>query len=411
MEAKQTPLWHPGLWIALAAGLALKAVILATGAATFDADEAILALMARHTLQREPALFFYGQNYMGALDAYLIAGSFLAFGERVLSVRLTQVMLYAGVLVTTYILAWRITEDRWAAAAAGGLIALPTVLFSTYTTATLGNYVEVLLINNLLFLIVWDILSGRSDKPVWWLVAGLLAGSGWWGMALVIVAIAPLALLGLWHYRESLPWQRIALLVVGFAVGALPWFAGIIGSPTGILADLSGARVVDPGGGFGPRVVSLLLFNLPALFGLRAPWSASFILLPVGVVALAGILLVLVDSVRGWSAGTDYQRIARRTLLIAFAVLCVLFTATRFGIDPTGRYLLHLYPPLVLLIADWMHRMRPRQAALALSLPLILGGYYLYGNIQAIMNTPPGLTTQFDPVTHIPHTHDDDLVA
>jgi hypothetical protein len=35
----------------------------------FNSDEAIVGLMARHMLQGERPLFFYGQAYLGSLDA------------------------------------------------------------------------------------------------------------------------------------------------------------------------------------------------------------------------------------------------------------------------------------------------------------------------------------------------------
>jgi hypothetical protein len=52
-------------------------------AVPFNADEAIVALMARHILQGERPIFFYGQAYMGSLDAYLVALGFLLFGQQI----------------------------------------------------------------------------------------------------------------------------------------------------------------------------------------------------------------------------------------------------------------------------------------------------------------------------------------
>ena len=99
--------------------------------------------MARHTLQGDWPIFFYGQSYMGSLDATLIAAAFALFGQSVLVVRLAQTVLFIGVVITTYLLAVRFYGDRWTAGAAAMLVALPTVLVSTYTTATLGGYGEI----------------------------------------------------------------------------------------------------------------------------------------------------------------------------------------------------------------------------------------------------------------------------
>jgi hypothetical protein len=64
----------PGLIVILSA--VYKLVLLAFGAVPFNGDEAIVALMARHILQGERPVFFYGQAYLGATDAWLAALSF-----------------------------------------------------------------------------------------------------------------------------------------------------------------------------------------------------------------------------------------------------------------------------------------------------------------------------------------------
>ena len=418
---------HWGLWLALSLGLGLKAALLATHSVTFNGDEAVLALMARHIiLQGERPIFFYGQSYMGALDAYLIALSFLIWGQSVLAVRLVQVALYSGVLVTTYVLAYRLSKDRFAATAAALLIAVPTVLFSTYTTATLGDYVETLLLDNLILLVVWGILSGERGTGGWWLSAGLLAGLGWWGMSLIVTVVAPLALLGIWHFRRKMPWGRVALLVLGFVMGALPWLIAVLSDPTAILTEVSGLRLSatlseGASAGLPIRVLSLAAFNIPSLFGLRPPWSLEWIALPVGAPVAVFYLFILWRAVRRGLSGAqaDTPPLPLASLLGGFGVLCGLMLVTPFGSDPTGRYLLPLYPLLAILVGDWLGRAR-RGLEIgqerwvqggAVALLIICLSYNLWGNIRSMLRNPPGLTTQFNLITHIPHDYDDDLIA
>src|SRR3972149_5366733 len=96
-------LWrdNAGLLMALALAVVLKALLLALDAFPFNADEAVVALMARHILQGERPVFFYGQAYLGSTDAWLIAGAFLIFGQRVIAIRIAQSVLYLGTIVTT----------------------------------------------------------------------------------------------------------------------------------------------------------------------------------------------------------------------------------------------------------------------------------------------------------------------
>ncbi len=459
--------WHGGLWLAITAGLILKVAILATGSVTFNADEAILGLMARHILQGKLPVFFYGQSYMGALHSYLLAPSFLVFGQTVFALRVVQIGLYLGVLITTYVMALRLSGDRQAATVAALLMAVPPVMVSAYTTAALGNYVEVLLINNLLLIIGWDVLDGRKPSAGWWLLAGFLAGLGWWGMSLVITAVVPLGLLGVWRLIRSIRhddrlgaeakplfgWTKLIALFIGFVVGALPWLIGMGADPIATFNALFGVglgtTVVGDSAVLLERVLSFIAFSLPALFGLRPSWSLSWTLLPVGLILTTLYLFVLWRATRRAWSGVEptYTQTALITLLGGWAVLLVAFVLSPFGIDPTGRYLLPLYPLLAVLVSGWLIRLRrgeefslpeldllgcraarlfvhqsgPAQASMlrqskahhwgATALMVLILGYNLWGNVRAMVENPPGLTTQFDLITHIPHEYDDDLIA
>jgi hypothetical protein len=37
-------------------------------------------------------------------------------------------------------------------------------------------------------------------------------------------------------------------------------------------------------------------------------------------------------------------------------------------------------------------------------------GYNLWGNVRSMLQYPPGLTKQFDPISQIPHDHDQELI-
>ena len=81
-------------------------------------------------------------------------------------------------------MAWNIcAARRQGTGFAALLVAVPPVMFSLYTTSTLGDYGETLLLNNLLLLIGWRILAGELESPGWWLLAGFLGGLGWWGVS------------------------------------------------------------------------------------------------------------------------------------------------------------------------------------------------------------------------------------
>jgi len=409
----ETSAGAPGLWLALLLGLALKTLILATGSVTFDSDEAIVALMARHITQGARPIFFYGQHYMGALDAYLISLAFLLLGQSVLVVRLVQLVLFMGVVGTTYALSSRLSQNRLAATAAALLVALPPVMVGVYTTATLGDYVEILLLGNLLLLAGWRMAESPDGGPFWlWGVWGFLAGLGWWSMSLVVVTAVPAAIYILRQHRSHLPWGRILVAALGAALGAAPWLAAAF--HVGLAATLGAVSGGGPGevlarlfAEWPTRVVSLFTFGLPALLGLRPPWNLDWIALPLGIPLAMVYLAALWAALR---QPIDPPTRARRLTLAASWWLLALVMLGPLGFDPSGRYLLPLYPLLVTLLADWLIRL-PRLRRLSLALVGVLLAYNLWGTLRAVRDNPPGLSAQFNPIAAIPEDHNGELLA
>jgi 4-amino-4-deoxy-L-arabinose transferase-like glycosyltransferase len=169
--------------IALLLAIGLKVWLIMGELMPFNSDEAVVALMARQILQGERPIFFYGQAYMGSLDAFLVALGFGLFGQQVWVIRLVQSLLYLGVLITTLSLG-KVAFGSWRVGILGMFfVAIPVVNVTLYTTVSLGGYGEALLIGNLALLI--GIRLGRSIResnlsgPYWlWGILGFLFGLG-----------------------------------------------------------------------------------------------------------------------------------------------------------------------------------------------------------------------------------------
>src|SRR5215813_5182472 len=69
-----------------------------------NSDEATMDLMALHIAHGEHPIFFYGQGYMGSIQAYIGALLFPIFGVSIFSVRLGLVLMYALFLIGMYYL-------------------------------------------------------------------------------------------------------------------------------------------------------------------------------------------------------------------------------------------------------------------------------------------------------------------
>ncbi len=90
-------------------------------------DEAVTGNMALHVLKGEPQVFFWGQPYMGALEAYLASTLFLLFGPSTFTLHLTDMIICAVLLLT----AFRIRRAGWrpiGGPAGGGFLGLFSAL-------------------------------------------------------------------------------------------------------------------------------------------------------------------------------------------------------------------------------------------------------------------------------------------
>jgi 4-amino-4-deoxy-L-arabinose transferase-like glycosyltransferase len=70
-----------------------------------NSDEGTIGIMALHIAYHgEHPIFFYGQGYMGAGEAYLAAAFFHLFGPSLFALRLGLVLIFVLFLTSMYIL-------------------------------------------------------------------------------------------------------------------------------------------------------------------------------------------------------------------------------------------------------------------------------------------------------------------
>ncbi len=428
--AMERPAVRSSVWerrLRLPAALLLAALfkvgLLVAGVVPFNGDEAIVALMARHILQGERPVFFYGQAYMGSLDAWLIAGVFALFGPSVGAVRAVQVLVYLGTVATTYWLGRRIFRSEWIAGAAAVFMAIPPVLTTLYTTITLGSYGEVLLIGNLLLLLALH-LGGAAAAPTvpaarrlgGWFLLGVLGGVGFWSLSLIGVYLLPIAIYLAVAYRRQKA-RLVPLVVVaavGFVLGAAPWIGYTLQHGLATVADSVGAAMPLPAG-YHPvlavfrHAFYFLLFGLTVVWGLRPPWSAEFLALPMLPFVLALHVAALLFALRGAVRVRDQASHGRALLLGMMATLVSAYLLTPYGEDPSGRYFVPLTIPTALFVAEALHWLRLRRRRrrspwrkwFAQTLALALVSFYWWSNISAAAHTSPGLSTQFNAVGQI----------
>ena len=396
----------------------LKAGLLSIGAFPFNSDEAIVGLMGRHILEGKWPVFFYGQSYMGSLDAALVALGFMLFGSEVFVIRMVQILLYLGTILLTVSLSARIFRSQLAGLVSGLLLAAPAVNVTLYTTVSLGGYGEALLIGALLLFLAIQI-DEAPDNTLYYLLWGLFSGLGIWAFGLTIAYILPTSFMvvrSLMKSRRSSWWVLGAMIFLAGIIGALPiiiW-AGENGVSVLVQEFFGAAIAIDVGANFlstlAKHIQSFFLFGITVTLGFRPPWTTEPIALLLVPLALVFWVLVFIQIFRRLR-DDSLHRASYWMVAGVMGVVILVFVLTPFGFDPSGRYFLPIYVTLAIFAGDFFAQptFRINAGFRALILAAVVA-FNLWSNLEAALQYPPGITTQFDAVTRIDHRYDEQLV-
>jgi hypothetical protein len=195
-----------------------------------NSDEGTMGVMALHiAYQGEHPIYFYDQNYMGALEAYLAAVSFRLFGVSLLTLRLGVILLTSLFLTSMYLLTSLLYSKKMALAV---LVLLSIgssgiLLRELYAT---GGSTQTLLFGSLsFFLATWLSMTynqvptptKRRLRIAAYCMWGLVIGLGLWSdmVALPLLTMSGLLLL-IFCWRD---WRAgIPLVLLGLVIGAFP---------------------------------------------------------------------------------------------------------------------------------------------------------------------------------------------
>ncbi|MEH1168327.1 hypothetical protein V6V47_23375 [Micromonospora sp. CPCC 205539] len=221
-------------------GVGYRLALLAYAAPPTNSDEATMGLAALHIARGEGfPIWFYGQQYMGTLEAYLAAPVFaLAGGPSLLGLRLPTLALYALFLVAAWRLTLRLTGDRWFGLLVVALLALGSDRVVKSQLIAGGGYPEMNAAAVALALLAVDLAAGRPEwRLARWAGWGFLAGLLLWVDPLALpYVVATGAVLVAFRWRE-----------LRGAPGALLGTAAVLGAaPMLVHSLLSGRSPLDP---------------------------------------------------------------------------------------------------------------------------------------------------------------------
>jgi Dolichyl-phosphate-mannose-protein mannosyltransferase len=372
-----------GLVALLLLGLVVRLAIIFSPLGELDGDEAVVGLMARHiAFLGERPVFYYGQPYLGSLEAFSVAPFFVLFDSNTLALKLVPTAYSLGFLVLSGLLARRLFGTGPALATVAYL-ALPPSMWAVWSTKARGGYAELLFLGEALLLATLALGDSTSRRLA--LLWGLLAGLAFWTHLLAIVYLLPAAAYLLLRRRAAWRPAELALLAGGAVLGMLPLLLHNVlsGYPT-LMALLQPPDIpLDPAAQF----VRFFRVGIPVLAGLGQPTTSDVLFdqdwprRPAGqawvalllIVVLAAGLAMHVRSVRELVRGKPTDSGPALLLLLALVVPPVV-AVTRFGFFVSEpRYALPLYAAVPLLAAAlWRFARGPLLAGAAVAAVLAL---------------------------------------
>lgn len=271
-----------GLWFLIA--LLARAPLVARVEGALDHDQSVVGLMALDIAAgRRLPIFFDGQRYMGAVEAYVAAGFVRLFGHSPSVVALAPLLAF-GIFAAAQYVVWRLWRDR----ATGDLAALITVtgapMFAIWSIIPRGGYVEFLAWA-LPTLAVYRALTDPSRPPLsparqagW----GFLLAVGYFLNPFALTVYATLALDWLFvrHGAELRAERLPRARWLDSRAAAAVWCLAALGF-LGLLALLCHVDPASPGQPYiafgdpaaGTLALALAAFGVVGVLGCAAWWS------------------------------------------------------------------------------------------------------------------------------------------
>ncbi len=340
-------------------------------------DEAVTGEMALHILKGEHQIFFWGQPYMGALEAYLTSFLFYLFGPTTFILHSTDIIVCGFMLfllnrIGTIVGGWVV-----------GILAAAYWVFSPLYLSiigllTTGGHEEACALGTFVIFGICRLLYKPSKGALALaFLIGLTAGLGWWSSLL----IAPFLLagaIGLSLARPRLlltriPWMGLA----GFLLGSSPfWLWEYLHSfMTFGFFEGHGVGLFDQ---LPARIYTVLRFSLFQTF-LGDWWDGhsvlpsvpSFLAWPVFIFIYLPALLLALFVVFQWirrifSLMSPFQG-PKDLVALTFWILVLAFSTSEQGANGTLRYSLALYLPFAIFLALWLGKIFQFRKALGVA--------------------------------------------
>lgn len=341
------------LFLALLASVP-RLLLLFSSQAGIESDEAIVGLMAKHISEGKGIpIFYYGQPYMGSLEAIFASLSFLLFDISNYSLKLVPFLFSLSHVALVYLLGLRLSS-RLTGFISGLYVALGPSPLIIWSLKARGGFIETIVLGSLSLLLSARILSERRTLIRNFAFLGLVLGLGWWTNNQIIFFIAPIGISLIYFFLKERTYSIIEIgriFLVGmasFILGGLPfWIYNLKEKPKWQSFDLLFGQTA--GGSSLEYFGNYWTTALPIILGARKFWSdlATYEYSTGVIYSLFAVCLIA--SLRDKSS--TQGKASRYPIYLFLISTPLIFSLSSFGwLSKAPRYLLPLYSVLPLLL-------------------------------------------------------------
>ncbi|WP_089005886.1 hypothetical protein [Micromonospora viridifaciens] len=302
------------------AGVGYRLALVLADAPPTNSDEATMGLAALHIARGEGfPVWFYGQAYMGTLEAYLAAPLVALVGPSVLALRLPTLALYALFLALSWRLARRLGGDHWYALLVVGFLALGSDRVVKNQLIAGGGYPELNPAGVALALLTVGLCaggtaSGRAGRAApgidaeperpraaarlrRWAAWGLVSGLMLWVDPLILPYVLATGAVLVARRRRELAGRAGLVVTAALLLGAAPMLLDSLRHGRNPLTAVLGASGGDAAASWAERLYGGLVLGPPLGMGFCSPghcagWQLWW--------ALAFPILLLVAAAAAW---------------------------------------------------------------------------------------------------------------
>lgn len=213
-------------WLILLSGLALRLYHVWTAPYAYaNCDNATIWLMAKHILNGEFPLFFYGQYYLGPMEPLTVAFFWILFGKSIYTLYFGTIFYSVLFGISAYFLG-RIIQNRTIGILSMLYSVFPASFFFWESVSPLGYHIEIPFLGNLIFIYTLKICSEKKMrlKLLYYILIGAIAGTGIWTHYIMIYYLLPVALYLLFNEK----WKSLLLYsitsIASLILSALPFW-------------------------------------------------------------------------------------------------------------------------------------------------------------------------------------------